>query len=289
MAPIAAASPFPIPGFPTMRIISFNANGVRSAARKGFFDWFTTQDADLLCMQETKAQEHQLAGTDGMHADFLPAGYKAWFRDATTKKGYSGVAIYSKREPDEVRTALGRESFDEEGRYIEARFGNLSVVSFYIPSGSSGELRQGFKFEAMDWLKPILDQWLASGRDYVLCGDWNIVRSALDIRNWKSNQKNSGCLPPERAWLNGMLCEDGGGDGTSGCAGGWVDAYRALHPEGQDYTWWSNRGAARANNVGWRIDYQLVTPSLRDRLKACSIHPEPRFSDHAPFVVDYAD
>jgi exodeoxyribonuclease-3 len=271
-----------------MRIISFNANGVRSAARKGFFDWFTTQDADLLCMQETKAQEHQLAGTDGMHADFLPAGYKAWFRDATTKKGYSGVAIYSKREPDEVRTALGRESFDEEGRYIEARFGNLSVVSFYIPSGSSGELRQGFKFEAMDWLKPILDQWLASGRDYVLCGDWNIVRSALDIRNWKSNQKNSGCLPPERAWLNGMICEDGGGDGTSGCAGGWVDAYRALHPEGQDYTWWSNRGAARANNVGWRIDYQLVTPSLRDRLKACSIHPEPRFSDHAPFVVDYA-
>ncbi|MGN7726896.1 exodeoxyribonuclease III [Luteimonas sp. 22616] len=270
-----------------MRIISFNANGLRSAASKGFFDWFVAQKADVLCVQETKAQEHQLAGPEGLHENFLPKGYQAWFRDASTKKGYSGVAIYAKREPDEVRTALGRESFDEEGRYIEARFGNLSVVSFYIPSGSSGELRQGFKFEAMDWLKPILDQWLASGRDYVLCGDWNIVRSALDIRNWKSNQKNSGCLPPERAWLNGMLCEDGGSDGTSGCAGGWVDAYRALHPEGQDYTWWSNRGAARANNVGWRIDYQLVTPSLRDRLKACSIHPEPRFSDHAPFVVDY--
>jgi exodeoxyribonuclease III len=264
-----------------MRIISFNANGVRSAASKGFFDWFGTQNADLLCMQETKAQEHQLAGASGLHQDFLPAGYKAWFRDASTKKGYSGVAIYSKREPDEVRTALGRESFDEEGRYLEARFGNLSVVSFYIPSGSSGELRQGFKFEAMDWLKPILDQWLASGRDYVLCGDWNIVRSRLDIRNWSSNQKNSGCLPRERDWLNG-LCAD---DATSN---GWVDAYRALHPEGQDYTWWSNRGAARANNVGWRIDYQLVTPSLRDRLLACSIHPQPRFSDHAPFVVDYA-
>ena len=272
-----------------MRIISFNANGVRSAARKGFFDWFTTQDADILCMQETKAQEHQLAGPDGVHGDFLPAGYKAWFRDATTKKGYSGVAIYSRNEPDEVRTALGRESFDEEGRYIEARFGNLSVVSFYIPSGSSGELRQGFKFEAMDWLGPILDQWLASGRDYVLCGDWNIVRSALDIRNWKSNQKNSGCLPPERAWLNGRICDDGGSDGTPHREDGWVDAYRALNPEGQDYTWWSNRGAARANNVGWRIDYQFVTPSLRERLKACSILREPRFSDHAPFTVDYAD
>jgi exodeoxyribonuclease-3 len=260
-----------------MRIISFNANGLRSAASKGFFDWFGAQDADVLCVQETKAQEHQLAGPA-----FLPAGYKAWFRDATTKKGYSGVAIYSRREPDEIRTALGRESFDEEGRYLEARFGNLSVVSFYIPSGSSGELRQAFKFEAMAWLRPILEQWLASGRDYVLCGDWNIVRSELDIRNWKSNQKNSGCLPSERDWLNGLCA------GVDGKPGGWVDAYRELHAEGQDYTWWSNRGAARANNVGWRIDYQLVTPSLRDRLRACSIAATPRFSDHAPFTVDYA-
>ncbi|MFC4727389.1 exodeoxyribonuclease III [Coralloluteibacterium thermophilus] len=257
-----------------MRIVSFNANGLRSAASKGFFEWFAAQDADILCLQETKAQEHQLR-----MPEYLPAGYTAYFRDATTKKGYSGVGIYTRREPDEVRTALGRPDFDEEGRYIEARYGNLSVVSFYIPSGSSGEVRQAYKFEIMAWLKPILDEWLASGRDYVLCGDWNIVRSALDIRNWKSNQKNSGCLPPERDWLNG-LCAD---------AGGWVDAYRALHPDGQDYTWWSARGAARANNVGWRIDYQLVTPSLRPRLRGCSIHPEPRFSDHAPFVVDYAE
>ena len=259
-----------------MRIISFNANGLRSAASKGFFDWFATQDADLLCVQETKAQEHQL--TDAV---FLPQGYRAWFRDASTKKGYSGVAIYARREPDEIRTALGWAPFDEEGRYLEARFGNLSVVSLYVPSGSSGELRQGFKFEAMAWLQPILEQWLASGRDYVLCGDWNIVRSALDIRNWKSNQKNSGCLPSERDWLNGLCRDDE--------PAGWVDAYRALHPDGQDYTWWSNRGAARANNVGWRIDYQLVTPSLRDRLRACTITPTPRFSDHAPFAVDYAE
>ncbi|MGN6513421.1 MAG: exodeoxyribonuclease III [Lysobacteraceae bacterium] len=256
-----------------MRIVSFNANGLRSAASKGFFDWFAGQDADVLCVQETKAQEHQLSG-----AAFLPAGYKAWFRDATTKKGYSGVAIYARREPDALLTSLDWAPFDDEGRYLEARFGNLSVVSMYIPSGSSGELRQGFKFEVMDWLRPILERWRTSGRDYVLCGDWNIVRSELDIRNWKSNQKNSGCLPAERDWLNGL------------CAApdGWVDTYRALHPAGQDYTWWSNRGAARAKNVGWRIDYQLATPSLRDTLRACSISPAPRFSDHAPYSVDYA-
>jgi exodeoxyribonuclease-3 len=131
----------------------------------------------------------------------------------------------------------------------------------------------------MEWLRPILEEWARSGRDYVLCGDWNIVRSALDIKNWKSNQKNSGCLPAERDWLNGL------------CAGddGWVDTYRQLHPEGQHYTWWSNRGAARAKNVGWRIDYQMVTPNLAKKLKACSIAPVPRFSDHAPYTVDYAE
>jgi len=260
-----------------MRIISFNANGLRSAVNKGFFDWFATQEADVLCLQETKAQEHQLADSA-----FRPDGYRSYFKDASTKKGYSGVAIYSKREPDEVLTAMGWSAFDDEGRYIEARYGNLSVVSFYIPSGSSGELRQGFKFEVMQWLEPILQQWLKSGRDYVLCGDWNIVRSRLDIKNWTSNQKNSGCLPQERDWLNGV-CRDAGPDGGHG----WVDAYRHLRAEGQDYTWWSNRGAARAKNVGWRIDYQIVTPSLSDRLKACAIFPTPRFSDHAPFAVDY--
>ncbi len=257
-----------------MRIISFNANGIRSAGSKGFFDWMREQSPDVVCLQETKAQEHQL--TDPM---FRPDGHHSFYRDASTKKGYSGVGIYSRREPDEVRSGLGWAPFDEEGRYIEARFGNLSVVSFYIPSGSSGELRQGFKFDVMAWLKPLLDEWLASGRDYVLCGDWNIVRSRLDIRNWSSNQKNSGCLPAERDWLNDLCAGDNG----------WVDSYRHLHPEGEDYTWWSNRGAARANNVGWRIDYQLVTPSLRERLRACSIHAEPRFSDHAPYVLDFAD
>ena len=255
-----------------MRIISFNANGIRSAATKGFFDWFGAQRADVLCLQETKAQVDQLDA-----AVFAPAGYHRFFRDASTKKGYSGVAIYSRREPDEVRSAIGWSEFDDEGRYIEARFGNLSIVSLYLPSGSSGDARQQFKFRVLDWIAPIFAAWAASGRDYVLCGDWNIVRSRQDIRNWASNQKNSGCLPEERAWLNTL------------CAKDWIDAYRALHPQGEDYSWWSARGAARANNVGWRIDYQMVTAALSARLKACSIHPEPRFSDHAPVVVDYAD
>ena len=265
-----------------MRIISFNANGLRSAASKGFFDWFGQQDVDVLCVQETKAQEHQL--TDPV---FRPAGYKAWFKDAITKKGYSGVAIYSRREPDDVRTQLGWAPFDDEGRYIEARFGNLSVVSFYIPSGSSGELRQGFKEEVMDWLKPIMDEWLASGRDYVLCGDWNIVRAKNDIRNWTGNQKNSGCLPHERAWLSGMIDDDAHDGLVARRAGGWKDSFRVAKPDAIEYSWWSQRGQARANNVGWRIDYQLVTPRLAARITGAEIFPEPRFSDHAPYLVEY--
>ena len=265
-----------------MRILTFNANGIRSAANKGFFDWLKKQDADVVCLQETKAQEDQL--TDPM---FRPDGHHCFYRDATTKKGYSGVAIYARREPDEVRTALGWREFDEEGRYIEARFGKLSVVSFYIPSGTSGEERQDFKFKVMDWLTPILKEWLKSGRDYVLCGDWNIVRAKNDIKNWTSNQKNSGCLPPERAWLNGLIA-DAHGDGlTQPPKAGWNDAFRVAKPDEVEYTWWSARGAARANNVGWRIDYQIVTPDMGKKVKSCEITPAPRFSDHAPMLVEY--
>lgn len=255
-----------------MKIISFNANGLRSAATKGFFGWFLDQHADVLCVQETKAQEHQLGDIA-----YRPDGYRSYFRDASTKKGYSGVAVYCRREPDEVRTALGWEAFDEEGRYIEARFGNLSVVSLYLPSGSSKDERQVFKYEVMDWITPIFSKWLASGRDYIICGDWNIAHTPKDIRNAKANEKNSGYLPEERAWLSKLFGEHG-----------WVDSYRRLHPEGQDYTWWSQRGAARAKNVGWRIDYQVVSPGLAQRLKRCQISAEPKFSDHAPYAVEYA-
>jgi exodeoxyribonuclease III len=254
-----------------MRIISFNANGIRSSANKGFFDWFARQNADVLCLQETKAQVHQLS-----EAVFQPAGYHAHFRDASTKKGYSGVAIYSKQKPDAVLTELGWPPFDEEGRYIEARFGTLSVISLYLPSGSSKEERQHFKFEVMAWIRPKFAEMLASGRQLVVCGDWNIAHTAMDIKNAKSNEKNSGFLPEERQWLTDLIEQDG-----------WVDSYRTLKPEGQDYTWWSQRGAARANNVGWRIDYQMISPNLAAQLRDCTIHAEPKFSDHAPFAVDY--
>lgn len=255
-----------------MRIVSLNANGIRSAASKGLFPWLRAHEADLVCLQETRAQEHQL--TDPM---FRPNGHHCFYHDARSKRGYSGVAIYSRREPDEVRHSLGWEDFDREGRYLEARFGQLSVVSLYIPSGSSGEERQAYKFRTLEWLTTIFDGWLASGRDYVVCGDWNIVHTAKDIKNWRSNQGNSGCLPEERAWLDRIFHDRG-----------WIDSFRALKPDAQEYTWWSNRGQARAKDVGWRIDYQVVSPSLRGRPRACSIYRGERFSDHAPFTVDYA-
>ncbi|MCL6620068.1 MAG: exodeoxyribonuclease III [Thermomonas hydrothermalis] len=266
-----------------MRILTFNANGLRSAAAKGFFDWFSRHDVDVLCVQETKAQEHQLGD-----AAVRPEGYMAWFKDASTKKGYSGVAIYSRRAPDEVRTTLGWAPFDDEGRYIEARFGALSVVSLYLPSGSSGAARQQFKEQVMDWLKPILDQWLASGREYVLCGDWNIVRARKDIRNWASNQKNSGCLPHERAWLNSLIADPHHDGLIVPPAYGWKDAFRVVKPDAEEYTWWSQRGNARANNVGWRIDYQLCTLGIASSIRSAEIFPLPKFSDHAPMLVEYA-
>lgn len=255
-----------------MRIMTFNANGIRSAISKGFLPWFAAQNIDVLCLQETKAHREQLDEVES-----FPAGYHCHLRSPTLKKGYSGVAIFSRSEPDAVIDSLDWPESDDEGRYIEARFGNTSVVSLYLPSGSSGDERQQFKFRYMERFESILATWAANGRDYVICGDWNIVHTERDIRNWKSNQKNSGCLPEERAWL-GTLFE----------RQGWVDSYRHLNPEGEDYTWWSQRGQARKNNVGWRIDYQMVTPGLKQRLKSCSIHPEPRFSDHAPFAVEYA-
>jgi exodeoxyribonuclease III len=253
-----------------MRIITANLNGIRSAATKGFFDWFAKQKADVLCLQEIKAHREQL--TDKV---FFPAGYHAFFHSAEAK-GYSGVAVYCKREPDAVIDKLGWEPFDREGRYLEARFGDLSVVSLYLPSGTSGDERQAFKYQVMDWLLQRMHEWRATGRHYVICGDWNIVHKEHDIKNWRSNQKNSGCLPEERAWLDRVF-----GDA------GWVDAYRSFNPDKVEYTWWSNRGQAWANNVGWRIDYHVVTPKLKDALRGTSIFRGQKFSDHAPFAVDY--
>lgn len=257
-----------------MRIISINLNGIRSAATKGFYDWLAQQNADIVCMQELKAQ------ADNMTAQMLqPEGFHGYFHYAE-KKGYSGVGIYSKRPADAIIEGLGHADIDAEGRYLEAQFGNLSVVSLYLPSGSSGEERQNIKFSVMERFYPHLADLKASGRDVVICGDWNIAHQQLDLKNWRGNQKNSGFLPEERTWLGQVLNDQG-----------WVDVYRLLHPDTTDecYTWWSNRGQAWAKNVGWRIDYQIVTPKLAATAEACTIYKEQRFSDHAPLIIDYAE
>lgn len=255
-----------------MRIISFNANGIRAAARKGFFEWLARQDADVVCIQELKAQQHQLEGDD----TFFPQGYHCFYEEATNRKGYSGVALYARREPDELIRGMGHEEFDAEGRYIEARFGNLAVASLYAPSGSSGDHRQASKDRYLDYFLPYLERRKDAGDNFVLCGDLNIAHKAIDLKNWKSNQKNSGFLPYEREWMDRLFDEVG-----------YVDAFRAINPDPDEYTWWSNRGRAWEKNVGWRIDYQIVTPGLADRVQAAYVYREERLSDHAPLTLDY--
>jgi len=255
-----------------MRIISLNANRIRAAARKGFFEWMAEQNADIVCIQETKAQEHQLKD----NPVFYPSGYHCYYEDATSKKGYSGVAIYSRTEPDEIIRGMGCEEFDVEGRYIEARYGNLSVISLYLPSGSSSEERQQAKYRCLDYFLPYLRDCKANGREYIICGDWNIAHRNIDLKNWRGNQKNSGFLPEERAWLDQLFDEVG-----------YVDAFRHINPDADQYTWWSNRGQAWANNTGWRIDYHITTPGIAATATQTAIYKEQRFSDHAPLTLDY--
>lgn len=257
-----------------MRIISANLNGIRSAARKGFFEWMIEQRADVICMQETKAQEHQLD-----QFVFHPDGYHSFFHDAQ-KKGYSGVAIYTRHKPDKVTVGMGIKKFDDEGRYIEARFGRLHVASIYFPSGSSSELRQEVKFDFLKRMTPLLKKMRASRKHWILCGDWNIAHKQIDLKNWRSNQKNSGFLPEERQWMDLVL-----GKAPKGI--GFVDAFRVVNPQEDQYTWWSNRGRAYEKNVGWRIDYQIVTPGLKSKTRSASIYKDQRFSDHAPLIMDY--
>ncbi len=252
-----------------MKIVTFNANGIRSAARKGFFQWLAREAPDVVCIQETKAQVHQLDET------FFPAGYHCRYHDAQ-KKGYSGVAIYSRREPENVVEGLGWPDMDAEGRYLQFDFPGLSVVSLYLPSGSSSEARQAVKFDFLERFVSHLEAIRASGRDFILCGDWNIAHKPIDLKNWRSNQKNSGFLPEERAWMDRLFGELG-----------FVDAFRVVDPRPEQYTWWSNRGQAWAKNVGWRIDYQVITPALADRVRAAHIYKDERFSDHAPLTLEY--
>jgi exodeoxyribonuclease-3 len=253
-----------------MRIITLNVNGVRSAASKGLFGWLEQQRADVVCLQETKAHEHQLAD-----ACFHPPGYHCFYYDAQ-RPGYAGTALYARREPDAVIRGFGVEEFDGEGRYLEGRFGSLSVVSLYLPSGSAGPERQASKWRFLAAFMPYLKELRRARRQYILCGDWNIAHKQIDLKNWRSNQKNSGFLPEERAWMDELF----------GPAR-YVDSFRTINAEPEQYTWWSNRGQAWAKNVGWRIDYQVVSESLGEAARAASIYKEQRFSDHAPLVMDF--
>ena len=252
-----------------MRVISANLNGIRSAASKGFFEWLEKSGADVVCIQETKAQEHQL---DLLHR---PAGWHTHFFDAQ-KPGYSGTAIFSRQPPDEVKTGLGFDICDTQGRWIEARFGKLTVASLYLPSGSASAEAQARKDAFLETLMPMLKKWHKQGRQMIICGDWNIAHKEIDIKNWKGNLKNSGFLPHERAWLTTLFDEVG-----------WVDAFRVVNQKAEQYTWWSNRGQAYARNVGWRIDYHIVSPDLKGKIKSTSIYKDEKFSDHAPLILDY--
>jgi len=253
-----------------MRIISLNANGIRAAARKGFFEWLPAQQADVVCLQETRAHEHQI--TDEI---FRPAGYHCYYH-AGDRKGYSGVALYSRVKPQRVIRGLGSAEFDPEARYIEAVFPGISVASLYAPSGSSGDVRQEAKFRFLDEFEDFLRRVRRRPREYVICGDWNIAHKEIDLRNWRANRKNSGFTPEERAWMDQLF-------------GPWrfVDAFRVVDPRPDRYTWWSNRGRAWDKNVGWRIDYQVVTPGLAERVRGAEIYTEQRFSDHAPLTLEY--
>jgi exodeoxyribonuclease III len=252
-----------------MRVISANVNGVRSAWSKGLPAWLTRQKADVICVQEVKARE-----ADCAHLR-LPSGIQAYFHCAD-KRGYSGVALYSRHRPDQVTCGFGSREFDAEGRLLRADFGPPSVISVYVPSGSSSPERQQAKFRFMEEFYPYLKKLGKEGREVILCGDWNIAHKEIDLRNWRSNQKNSGFLPEERHWLSRVFDQLG-----------WVDVFRRVEPRPDQYTWWSNRGQAWAKNVGWRIDYHIATPGIAAKATRAAIYKARRFSDHAPLTIDY--
>ena len=238
--------------------------------QKGFLEWLVEQNADVVCVQELKARHGDIT-----NAVRHPGGMHGYFHCAE-RPGYSGVGIYSKSKPDEVREGVGIADIDAEGRYIEARYGNLTIVSFYVPSGSSSEERLAVKFSFMERIIEPLHRLATSGREIIICGDWNIAHKEIDLKNWRSNQKNSGFLPQERVWLSGVFDHLG-----------YVDVFRRLDPRPEQYTWWSNRGQAWAKNVGWRLDYQIATPGVAAKAKATCIYKARRFSDHAPLTIDY--
>ena len=253
-----------------MKIITANVNGIRAAQRKGFFDYIQHSNADIVCLQEIKAQEDQLDDK------FYPNNWHCFYHPAV-KKGYSGTAILAKPKPDKVIKSTNWADIDQEGRFIQADFGSLSIISLYLPSGSSKQERQDFKMEFLTKrLMPYLKNLQTNNRHYIIAGDWNIVHKEIDIKNFNSNKNRSGCLPQERAWMNELFGK-----------AGFVDAFRVINSQKHQYTWWSNRRQAWANNTGWRIDYQVISPSLADKVNSVEIYKQQRFSDHAPLIIDY--
>jgi exodeoxyribonuclease-3 len=254
-----------------MKVVSFNANGIRSAARKGFFEWVDALQPDFICIQETKAHYEQLKQDTLYFPDYFYCEYV----DAV-KKGYSGVALYARQKPLSIVKELGLAIADTEGRYIQFDYPTFSIASIYFPSGTSGDERQAIKYMFLEQMAHHFQQLKASGRELILCGDYNIAHQTIDLKNWKGNQKNSGFLPEERAWLDQLFGSQG-----------FIDAFRLRNQEPEQYTWWSNRGQARAKNVGWRIDYQVITSALASSVKDVSIYRDILFSDHAPLLVEY--
>ncbi|MBA2549460.1 MAG: exodeoxyribonuclease III [Burkholderiaceae bacterium] len=251
------------------RITTLNVNGIRSAAKKGVFRWLTREAPDVVCLQEVRADECDIP------AGCRLRGLNPVFHCAH-KRGYSGTALYSVRRPREVRCGFGSAEFDTEGRYVEAQFKDVTVISAYFPSGSSGPHRQQAKYRFLGEFLPHLDQLVASGREVILCGDINIAHREIDLKNWRGNRNHSGFLPDERAWMSQLFDEHG-----------WVDVFRTLDPRPDRYTWWSNFGQAYAKNVGWRIDYQIATPGVAKRARSADIYVKRRFSDHAPLTIAY--
>lgn len=253
-----------------MRVMSLNMNGIRSADRKGFFNWYRRQQADFICLQEVRALEEQMP-----QRARAPRGMNAAFSTGI-RKGYGGVGLYTPHQPDRVQRGLGVPEWDNEGRWVQMDVGRLSVVSLYVPSGSSSPERLQTKFRFLDCLFEHLQRLTKDGREYIICADWNIAPEEIDLTNYKSNKKNSGFLPEERAWISKVKSDLG-----------FVDAFRRVYPTERIYTWWSNRGQAYAKNVGWRLDYQIVSPGLAETVKSASVYTRKRFSDHAPLIMDY--
>jgi exodeoxyribonuclease-3 len=251
-----------------MQIVSYNVNGIRSAMGKGLLNWMESRNADVYCFQETKADRTQID-----HAPFELFGYKSyWF--SAQKKGYSGVAIFTKKEPDNVVYGFGDPGYDAEGRIVRVDYGDLSIISVYIPSGSSGEERQAYKMVWLDHFYRYIEKLRSERQKLIICGDYNICHKPIDIHDPVSNKKSSGFLPEEREWMDRFF------------ASGMVDTFREFNPEPHQYSWWTFRAGARERNKGWRIDYCSVTENLRPELKGAGILQQVVHSDHCPVWVE---